>query len=198
MADPSPPTASVIPIMDLRELLSPNGLLPPTGDRWPSTSQVWSPYPTPLQKFVSLTSYTDERRQIIEGFLALRRELKRRGLQGVQWVDGSFLEHENRRGRPPGDLDVVTWMRQPASAEDDWPERVLSGLPMGNEAKKDYRCDIYFDICTAEGLVHPQRAAYWIGLFGHSRSGEWKGFLQLALDENEDGILIGGADAVQE
>jgi hypothetical protein len=184
--------------MDLRELLTSTGLLPPTGDRWPSTAQVWSPYPIPLQRFVNLTAYTDERRKILEGFFALRRELKRRGLHGVQWVDGSFLEHENRRGRPPGDLDVVTWMTKPELAFDDWPEKVLSGLPIGKDAKRDFQCDIYFDICSAEGLVDPSRAAYWIGLFGHTRSGEWKGFLQISLDEDEDAILIGGADAIHE
>ena len=99
--------------MDLRDHLSPVGLIPPVDSGWPSSANIWSPYPIGLRDFASLTGYTAERRAILKGFFELRRELKRRGITGVQWIDGSFLEHEDRRGRPPGDLDVVTWMVNP-------------------------------------------------------------------------------------
>jgi len=183
--------------MDLRHHLSPIGLLPPVDGGWPTTARHWSPYATTLQDFVRLTDYSVERCEILRGFFALRRELKRRGLKGIQWVDGSFLEHEDRRGRPPGDLDVVTWMERPDSAMDDWPEQVLSGLPPGNAAKSEFHCDIYFDLCTPGGFVPPNRAAYWLGLFGHTRAGEWKGFFQVSLGDDEDAVLLGEANAIQ-
>ncbi|MBS1969480.1 MAG: hypothetical protein JSU04_04200 [Bdellovibrionales bacterium] len=151
-----------------------------------------------LQEFVDLTGYSDQRRKILSGFLDLRRELKRRGLHGAQWIDGSFLEHEYRRGRAPADLDVVTWVTAPDLTSMGWLEEALKDLPVGNDAKKTYLCDVYFDIANADGFVEPSGAAYWIGLFGHTRSKEWKGFIQISLEEDEDAILIGGSDEDQE
>jgi len=47
-----------------------------------------------------------------------RAALRDLGLNGVQWINGSFCEDvERTRGRPPGDIDLVSLIVRPPTAQ---------------------------------------------------------------------------------
>jgi hypothetical protein len=79
-----------------------DGVLPPINASQP-TSPERSPYVVSLTDYVLRFGDTPERRGILDGFLKYRAALHRAGVvQGVQWLDGSFLEHvEVTEGRAP-------------------------------------------------------------------------------------------------
>jgi hypothetical protein len=46
-------------------------------------------------------------------------------VEGFQWIDGSFIEDaEKSRGRPPADIDIITFGGRPAgyAEKDAWAE----------------------------------------------------------------------------
>ena len=93
------------------------GLLPPIDPELPA-SPCRSPYPVSLKDVVMRFSTSPERRAVLKGFLDYRRELHRIGIvDGIQWIDGSFLEDvEMIENRSPRDIDVVsfeytTWLK---------------------------------------------------------------------------------------
>ena len=74
-----------------------------------------SPYVVSLTDYVLRFGDTAERNRVLNGFLRYRAALHNAGVvEGFQWLDGSFLEHiEMTEGRPPNDIDVVTFYRLP-------------------------------------------------------------------------------------
>ena len=86
-----------------------NLVLPPhLGE--PTQPDHFSPYPCTTLQLCERLATTPERRRILGRILDFRERLQTEGLlTGFQWLDGSFLEDiEQRDGRPPRDLDVVT------------------------------------------------------------------------------------------
>ena len=117
--------------------------------------------------------------------MRFRRELHALGFaSGFQWVDGSFLENiEVLDGRPPNDIDVVTFVDGPVdSAVDDRVQAVMDH----EYVKREYLVDHYF----VELNLPPEQlvswSAYWYGVWSHRRSTQWKGFLQIDLDLRDD------------
>ena len=92
-----------------------DGVLPPVNASQPVSAER-SPYVVSLTDCVLRFGNSSERRAILDGFLRYRSVLHRAGLvRGLQWLDGSFLEHvELTEGRAPNDVDVVTFYRLPA------------------------------------------------------------------------------------
>jgi hypothetical protein len=170
-----------------------DGFLPPfMGDALSPEDR--SPYLVTPQELVSLFGTSPERRALIRGFLAFRRRLRLFGfVEGFQWIDGSFVEQvELKRGRPPADIDVVTFVGPAVGyATQEAFEAACRACPEIFEAakvKRAYGCDAYFvNLTSAPGFV-VDRVAYWAGLLSHTRTKAWKGIL--ALDLCDDGDLL--------
>jgi hypothetical protein len=147
---------------------------------------------------VLATGFSPERKAILEGFLLFRNELKKMGLQGFQWVDGSFVEdvENSERRRPPSDVDLLTWVFLPEGLDPEkqieWYKRVAAWY-YGLDAKANFKCDAYIAPVFPNGTSYMDDAIYWSGLFSHSKEGEsWKGFFQVGLadDENEAMMIL--------
>jgi hypothetical protein len=70
------------------------GILPPIKPGISGNSLERSPYQIDLHGFFEHFALSQERIEILTGFLAFRTELHKLGItQGFQWLDGSFLEN---------------------------------------------------------------------------------------------------------
>jgi hypothetical protein len=133
--------------------------------------------------------------QILNGFLNLRDQLRKLGIAGFQWVGGSFMEDiEATHGRPPGDIDVITFV---SSHDDVSLKNELKNRPelwVPPDSKANFKVDHYLINLQwpAEDIVENVR--YWSALFSHRRDATWKGMLRLngldlADDQNALAIL---------
>lgn len=161
------------------------GLLPPIDPEIP-TSPYRSPYPVSLKDLVMRFSTSPERKAVLKGFLSYRKELHRIGIQdGIQWIDGSFLEDvEKIERRAPRDIDVVSFCNTPLdlslSAED--------AQIFDQAIAKDRFCvDAYLvEMNKVPPLDLTLLSAYWYSMWAHRRTQVWKGFLQIDLAPIED------------
>jgi len=173
---------------------NPDGLLPPVDPESP-TSADRSPYCVSLDDVVLRFSETAERRAILYGFLGYRSSLHAIGLtDGVQWLDGSFVEQieSGTRRRPPADVDVVTFFRLPQgrtqaelveSASDLFPSDAVGRLAL----KDRFQVDAYSVHLGQSSNRLLELATYWSGVWGHQRDTfAWKGFLQIDLAPTDD------------
>lgn len=161
-----------------------NGVLPPFAGTDVAAIAAHSPYRASLSEVVDRFATSPRRIEILQGFLALRRELKALGIvKGVQWLDGSFIEHMPRE---PNDLDLITIFTRPSAWSDPAIIRSAStrrDLFDTKETKKKYYCDAYY--LEAEKL-DARTLIYWYGLFGHRRTTfEWKGLVEVDIAEDE-------------
>jgi hypothetical protein len=169
-----------------------SGVLPPYLGPTATDPASMSPYETTLTRIANKLCGSDERKVIFRGLLQYRLALSGIGLSsGFQWLSGSFLEDiETIESRPPRDIDVVTFVRRPAPVAVDAAWQIFFNTHINlfqpAQAKATYRCDAYFiDMDTGpENIVNQTR--YWFGLFGHRRTGVWKGLLQLPLAVTQD------------
>lgn len=164
------------------------GYLPPWASSTGPTAQgARSPYRSTLLDFVRRFAITDARIIICQGLIDYRTELRQLGVQGFQWLDGSFVEDvENFRPlKPqPADIDVVTFA--------DFGQQHYARLgQLSGRAKTQYHVDGYFVSLIEPPAIIVERTAYWFGLFGHRRAdAAWKGMVQVDLG-------TGDQDAVQ-
>ncbi len=163
------------------------GLLPPIDLNDP-VSRLRSPYLVGVVDFVAGLATTEERRVIVDGFLRYRAGLHALGfVDGFQWVNGSFCTNvETIEGRPPGDIDVVTFLHAPANMDRaavvaNNPQFFFSPL-----AKAQFHCDAYVVDFGGKPEAVANQAAYWSSVWGHTRVGTWKGFLQIPLNPDFD------------
>ena len=149
-----------------------------------------SPYPASVTEICQRFATSPERKAILYGFLAFREELLSRGVTGFQWIDGSFLEEiELTEGRPPGDIDVVTFVEVPHDSA------ALTTLLIGpadlldhDWVKSHFKVDNFLvPLCSRPRLI-VSSARYWFGLFSHRRDGLWKGMLEVPLQDTTDHI----------
>src|SRR5262245_49215124 len=76
-----------------------------------------SPYRCTVAEVCDRFAISPARKRILDGLLKLRAELFALGIEGFQWLDGSFVEDiEAQEGRDPGDMDVVTFVANPADS----------------------------------------------------------------------------------
>lgn len=170
------------------------GIVPPFVGGDPTIQTNMSPYFTSMQAFAQRFGDTPERQTIIEGLLDYRAALMAIGITGFQWLSGSFVEQvESIRGRPPGDVDVVSLINRPAaiSSDDKWLE--FLGTENGNllinpeGMKKAYRCDAYAIDLNEPGLDIAVVTSYWYGLFSHQReTSAWKGMVVVEINSEQD------------
>ncbi len=171
-----------------------SGVLPPYVGSDPAQAGGRSPYTVSLTQLVNRLGTSRDRRQILRGYLDHREGLIGAGFVGFQWLDGSFAEDiETTQGRPPNDIDVVTFFARPANLlhPNDWSAFVQanSSLLVPSNAKTKFKTDPYFvDIGFAPAFVIEQ-TAYWLSLFSHQRTtGIWKGMIQVGLDTQQDDV----------
>ena len=131
-------------------------------------------------------SPSPNRRTILTGFLEYRAALHNMGItDGFQWLDGSFLEDvETLEHRPPGDIDVVTFLRTPAGFVPT-PEQML--ILEHDSTKRQFHVDSFFveiDKLPPETVV--SQSAYWYSMWSHRRNQAWKGYLQVDLAPDQD------------
>jgi len=143
---------------------------------------------------------TAERQTLIRGLLEYRALLGRLGYnEGIQLVDGSFVEQVERlRGRPPGDIDVFSFLDLPslnvqdgaldAQGERDWDAEIIDV----DRNKARFGIDSYAVIATDLDFFNLFSVInYWTSLFGHQRrTSAWKGFLLVALDPVSDAAAL--------
>lgn len=166
-----------------------HGTLPPIRPGTDAVSMDRSPYPALPLDFCLRFGKTPERRRILRGLIELRAELRAVGLaNGFQWVDGSFAEDcEGARGRPPADVDVVTFV--PLGNRTRQLQLIGSHrfLFSPQEAKSRFLVDHYL-VATDQPFdaTQARRVAYWYSMWSHRRGDEhWKGFVELSLSDDD-------------
>lgn len=126
-----------------------SNVLPPFSGGSPALPTDLSPYTANMCEVIARFGGTPERKAILVGLLNFRQALRARGLtEGFQWIDGSFVENvEVSRGRPPADIDLVTFVRRPEDLKNDsqWASFVKATPELFNprETKRRYLCDAY-------------------------------------------------------
>ncbi len=162
-----------------------------TGEvEWMSSKR--SPYFLSLPEFVHRFGQSVERRSLINGLLRYRALLQQAGVgAGFQWINGSFVEDVERiRGRPPADIDVVSFISLPTGVS----ELDFYGSH-GEIFDRDY-IKSYFPIDGYIVAMDPTRpetvllairnAVYWYSVWSHTREHRWKGYIELDLDSEGD------------
>lgn len=171
-----------------------NLVLPPhTGN--PVQPSDLSPYPANSLEICTRFATSKERKAILQGFFSFRSRLYDLGLHnGMQWLDGSFLEDvEARENRSPRDIDVVTFywgydFGFQRTLMNDFPE-----FGSSRKAKASFSVDHYPVDASADPINTVELARYWAQLFSHNRSGVWKGMLSLKLntpDEDQEAVYF--------
>jgi hypothetical protein len=160
-----------------------------------------APYLITLPQLVERFGQTAERRKILRGFFAYRAGLRDLKIaKGFQWIDGSFVEEiEVLEGRPPGDIDVVTFYHLP---EDETQKSILAQapeyFPADEEEKKVLKDRFSVDTMmscldvTVTRLV--KQAVFFYSVWSHRRDYTWKGFIQVDLAATEDAVAIARLD----
>lgn len=156
------------------------GLLPPVDPAAPASLER-SPYRVVLTDVVARFATSNERRQILRGWLNFRAALHGMGLtEGFQWLDGSFMEHvEVLERRQPRDMDVVTFLHTPATFA---PTPEQAQALDHDHVKLTFLIDSYLiEIDQVERSNLIRKAAYWYSMWSHRRNQSWKGYLEVDL-----------------
>lgn len=175
---------------------TPSGVLPPFVGDTPTRRANMAPYAVSLVDIAVRFANTPERLEIFRGLLAYRQALRDIGfVNGFQWLDGSFVEDvEGVRGRPPGDLDVVTFSDRPVGNADPiaWGDFVNANLDVldPREAKRRFKCEAFLIDFQKQPHLLCDDTRYWFGLFSHQReSYHWKGMLKVGLQADDAAAL---------
>lgn len=171
-------------------------VLPPYVGETPAVRAAMSPFPASFSEYVLAFGHSEPRISILRGLHTYRSELRAHGFTGFQWLDGSFSEQvELSRGRPPGDIDVVTYCFRPQHLVDQqafiaWVQSNQQLLQAG-ALKARLKCEAFF----IDMHKHPQLLVddvrYWAGLFSHQRSTSlWKGMVQVPLHSDDDDAVV--------
>lgn len=170
-----------------------NNLLPPFVGSDPTLLGAQAPYPVTMVEVVTAVGTTDWRKALLRNLVAYRQILHGEGyITGFQLVDGSFVENaEVTRGRPPRDIDVMSFLDKPQKYVNDdlaWNTvgldfwfREIVDVP-NNKAR--FMLDTY---AVLNEHVQAEDIMYWHGLFSHRRATyTWKGYLRVQLDPIDD------------
>ncbi len=160
-----------------------NNVLPPHLGN-PTDRTHLSPYPCSILELCHRFSTSNNRVQILKNYILFRQRMNALGIiYGFQWLDGSFLENiEVSEGRPPRDLDVVTFFGGLSIADQtniraNFPEFANPSLAKNNFSLDHYPVDYSYN-----PDVTVEQTRYWLQLFTHNRVGVWKGILRLSLN----------------
>lgn len=177
-----------------------SGLLPPyTGDQIDQAKR--SPYAATIVELVTAFGASPSRQAILNGLLDYRKTFHGLGFtDGFQWINGSFCSDiEMIESRPPGDVDIVTFLRAPPGTDKQAIAAAYPELFDSDEAKDTFCCDAYVVDLDIPAEILVLTTTYWSNVWGHNRSNVWKGFLQVdlhpGLDADARAILLGAGVA---
>lgn len=170
-----------------------NGVIPPyLGNPAHGSNQV-SPYPTTSLELCHRFAISPQRIIILKKFFAFREEMRKCGISGFQYLDGSFLEdiENSSRNRPPSDLDLLTFYLPVTSAQEtnimtnfiEFVDRV--------QCKTNYSLDHLMVNLGSHPVNIVEFTRYYVQLFTHNRSNVWKGMLKLdvgIVGEDDDAV----------
>ena len=165
------------------------GVIPPIRPGEPGYSLDRSPYEVTLQSVIDRFAISPQRASILDGLIRYRAALHAVGaIDGFQWLDGSFLEHiEDIEGRPPNDIDVVTFFQLPSGVDQATFFHTIQPLIDPDQTKPIYFVDAYGQVLGQVMTGSKVRqVAYWYSLWSHRRDNTWKGYVQISLEPTED------------
>lgn len=168
---------------------NPSGVLPPIRPTAQGHSTDRSPYVSELVALIDRFATSPQRIAILSGMLKFREALHQVGIvNGFQWFDGSFIEDvETLEGRPPNDLDVVTFFHLPAGYDQASLVQKHPTLFDPLQLKANFSMDAYPVVLGSPmNELEVRIVAYWYSMWSHRRSGMWKGFVQVSLDPAQD------------
>lgn len=168
-----------------------NGVLPPfLGNPALGSNQV-SPYTTTTLELCQRFATSPQRISILRNFLSFRSEMRKYGITGFQYLDGSFIEdiENSSLKRPPNDLDLLTFYYPISPTQEANIFTNFDDFVNRPQCKINYSLDhLIINLGTNPAdLVEFTR--YFIQLFTHNRSNIWKGMLKLdvgAVGEDDD------------
>ena len=158
------------------------GLIPPIDEKNP-TSNNRSPYKITIFDFINIFGFSKKRLELLDSFLDFQKKLMDSGLLiHKQWLNGSCCENcEITRNRSPNDIDAVFFY----SVNDVRLYEINIDYLSNELVKKTFKVDSYL-ICLPTRDVNIDTfcnlmdiTAYWNSLWSHTRSGQWKGFIEL-------------------
>ena len=155
-----------------------------------------SPYSVSLLDLVDRFSTNDSRMTNLRGFFDYRSSLHDFGIvEGFQWIDGSFVEDvESMEGRPPGDIDVVTFFKSAGRDPGEY-----GHLFDNRRMKSERHVDAYGISLDRPMDVHTVKLiSYWYSLWSHRRDHLWKGFIEVSLNPDEDQSALAALDPIIE
>lgn len=169
-----------------------NGVIPPHIGNPEMGAHRMSPYPTTSLEFCQKFATSIERIDILKRFLEFRNEMRKNGITGFQWLDGSFLEdiENSGRNRPPEDLDLLTFY-YPLTKDQQ-----INIITNFNEFRDRKACKAKFKLdhilinIGGDPLLTIESTRYFLQLFTHNRDQVWKGMLKI-----EVGIINEDVDA---
>lgn len=141
---------------------------------------------------------TSRRRQLMRNLIAYRGLLTSEGyVNGIQFVDGSFVENLEAVSREPNDIDVFSLLSLPGKYASDPVAWQTFGFPFwrteitdANRNKARFSIDTYgvlYEEIQAQPMALIGSIIYWYGLFSHQRDTlAWKGFAGIPLDPAGD------------
>lgn len=163
-----------------------------------------APYLVSLKELVERFATSPARCKILKGFVAYRHALRDIGIvEGFQWIDGSFVEEiEVLEGRPPNDIDVVTFYKIPlGETQDSLFHKNPLLFPATEEEKaklkEQFPVDGSMSSLDAKQRQLIKQIIFWYSLWSHRRDQTWKGFLQVELDDKDDAEVLTLIDSLE-
>jgi hypothetical protein len=138
-----------------------------------------------VAEIIEKLGFSMERLNLIDGLLRYREKIHDLGLtEGFQWINGSFAERvEELRGRPPGDIDVVSFVCLPVGMA----QKDLAVHFNHASDKNDFYVDSYFvELGKPCDVRRIRNICYWFAMWSHNRGYKWKGFLSIPLSESRE------------
>ncbi len=164
-----------------------SGVLPPI-DMVAPVSEARSPYRSSIDDLILRFGTSKPRREILAGWLSYRESLHEIGIvSGFQWLDGSFLEDvEMTESRPPNDIDCVTFFHSPSGKSELELAKSFPDLFDTRQVKAKFKVDAYTTNLALPAHLLVSRSCYWYSVWSHRRDLNWKGFVQVDLEPNND------------
>lgn len=161
-----------------------NSVLPPYLEgHEPSDLKAQSPYKSDIVEFCRYFATSFQRVEILKGYVQFRLDSLKYGItQGVQWIDGSFVENiEVIDNRDPRDIDVLTFIIFTSKAEELRIKTAFPSFGDHNLSKRNYHVDHFPLVLNYHPMLIVNYTKYWCNLFNHNRQGVWKGMIEIPL-----------------
>ena len=170
-----------------------SAVLPPIRPGQPGHSTDRSPYRVPLAAVIERFATSPERICILRGLINYRAALSQTIItDGFQWLDGSFMEDkETLKGKPPNDIDVVTFFKLPDGKNQTELSTAHPDLFNHGHVKNTYLVDSYtHQIGLPMERFDVHQVSYWYSMWSHRKNSMWKGFVQVDLSDADDQLAL--------